>query len=112
MELTGTVKVIGETDQVSDKFKKRELVITTNENPTYPQHISVQATQDKVAMFDNLRVGQIVHCSINLRGREWVSPQGVTKYFNTIECWKLIADNDGTAPPQQSSGVVEDGLPF
>ena len=112
MELTGTVYQVGETEVVSDKFSKRELVIKTEDNPTYPQYVSIQATQAKCVMFDGLSVGQKVHCSINIRGREWTSPQGVVKFFNTIECWKLIADNDGTVAQQQNNVAPVDNLPF
>ena len=89
MELKGTIKQVGKTEKVSDKFSKREFVLTTNENPSYPQHISVQCTNDKCVMLENLSIGSEVTAHINLRGREWTSPKGETKYFNTIECWKL-----------------------
>jgi single-strand DNA-binding protein len=111
MKITGKVKLVGQTEQVSDKFKKRELVITTNDNPTYPQHISVQCTNDKCVMLDNLSVGTEVSLEINLRGREWMSPKGEVKYFNTIECWKV--DIIGSAPTIKSlPAPVVDDLPF
>lgn len=110
MKLQGKVKLVGQTEQVSDKFKKRELVITTNDNPTYPQHISVQCTNDKCVMLDNLSVGSEVSLEINLRGREWTSPSGQIKYFNTIECWKL--DVISSAPDVKSAPVQDDDLPF
>ena len=111
MNLKGKVKLVGQTEAVSDKFKKRDLVITTNENPTYPQYITVQCTNDKCVMLDNLSVGTEVSLEINLRGREWKSPKGEVKYFNTIECWKV--DVIGSAPVLKSlSSVVVDDLPF
>lgn len=111
MNLKGKVKLVGQTEAVSDKFKKRELVITTNENPTYPQYITVQCTNDKCVMLDNLSVGTEVSLEINLRGREWKSPQGDTRYFNTIECWKV--DVIGSAPVIKSlPAPIEDDLPF
>ena len=108
MKITGKIKMIGETEQVSDKFKKRELVVTTFENPTYPQHISMQCTNDKVVMLDNLTVGQEVSIEANLRGREWTSPTGQIKYFNTIECWKLDVIGEAVKP----APTVPDDLPF
>ena len=111
MNLKGKVKLVGQTEAVSDKFKKRDLVITTNENPTYPQYITVQCTNDKCVMLDNLSVGTEVSLEINLRGREWKSPQGDTRYFNTIECWKV--DVIGSAPMIKSlPAPIEDDLPF
>lgn len=110
MELKGKIKQVNDTETVSDKFKKRDFIITTNDNPTYPQHISVQCTQDKVSMLDNLPVGTEVTAHINLRGREWTSPKGDIKFFNTIECWKL--EVTGKVTPSPEKGIVEDHLPF
>lgn len=94
MEITGKIKVIKATEVVSDKFSKRELVITTNEQ--YHQDISIQFTQDKCNLLDNLSIGQMVEVSINLKGREWTSPQGEVKYFNTIEGWRIKVQNNKT----------------
>ncbi len=41
MEVLGRVKVINPVQQVSASFKKREVVVTTDEQ--YPQHISIDS---------------------------------------------------------------------
>lgn len=87
MELTGTIKKIGDTLTTSSGFQKRELVITTEEQ--YPQPISIEFLQEKTSLLDNYSEGAKVKISINLRGREWTSPQGEVKYFNSITGWKL-----------------------
>lgn len=88
MEVQGKVKVIGETQSFgANGFRKREIVITTEEQ--YPQHLSIEFVQDKVDLLDAYQVGQPVKISINLRGREWVNPQGETKYFNSIQGWRI-----------------------
>jgi hypothetical protein len=87
MEVVGTIKVINTTQEVSASFKKRELVVTTDEQ--YPQHIMIEFTQDKCSDLDKYRVGEEVRVSINLRGREWTNPQGETKYFNSIQGWRI-----------------------
>ena len=87
MEILGRVKVINPEQQVSATFKKRELVVTTDEQ--YPQHIMIEFTQDKTALLDAYAPGEQVKVSINLRGREWVNPQGETKYFNSIQGWRI-----------------------
>lgn len=109
MELQGKIKAIGETANVSEKFKKRDFVITTDADGKYPQHISLQCTQDKVALLDNMAIGQDVKCSINIRGREWTSPSGEVKYFNTIECWKLEIIGEQIKP---TLAPTVDDLPF
>jgi hypothetical protein len=87
MEVSGKIKVINPEQQVSASFKKRELVVTTDEQ--YPQHIMVEFTQDKCDLLNSYKVGEGVKVSINIRGREWVSPQGETKYFNSIQGWRI-----------------------
>jgi hypothetical protein len=87
MEVVGKVKFVGEEQSVSASFKKRELVVTTEEQ--YPQHILIEFAQDKCDLLNGLSVGAGVKVHINLRGREWVNPQGETKYFNQIQGWKV-----------------------
>lgn len=88
MEVSGRIKMIDETKSFgSNGFRKRELVVTTDEQ--YPQHILIEFTQDKCDLLNSYRTGEPVKVSINLRGREWVSPQGETKYFNSIQGWRI-----------------------
>tara|TARA_R110000764_G_scaffold179285_2_gene265363 strand:+ start:471 stop:746 length:276 start_codon:yes stop_codon:yes gene_type:complete len=88
MELLGIIKVLGSTQEFGAKgFKKRELVLTTTED--YPQMLMVEFTQDKCDLLNNYAVGQNVKVSINLRGREWINPQGEAKYFNSFQGWKI-----------------------
>ena len=88
MEVQGKIKLIDETKTYgSNGFRKREMVVTTEEQ--YPQHIMIEFVQDKTDLLNNFQVGQNVKVSINLRGREWVNPQGETKYFNSIQGWRI-----------------------
>ena len=127
MDITGKIKVITEAQQVSDKFKKREFVITDDSSSQYPQHISFQLTQDKCSLLDSYRVGEEVKVHFNLRGREWTSPKdGVVKYFNTLEAWRLekigsvnssAAASSAAAPVESTETFTatasqEDDLPF
>lgn len=105
MEITGKIKVINPEQQVSASYKKRELVVTTEEQ--YPQHILVEFTQDKCDLLNIFKVGESVKVSINLRGREWVNPQGESKYFNAIQGWRIFKDEPGANyPTPQSQSAV------
>lgn len=115
MEVTGRVKVINPTQQVSATFKKREIVVTTEEQ--YPQHIIMDFVQDKTDLLDQYKAGEMVKVSVNLRGREWVSPQGETKYFNTIQGWKIEklqpeTPVTGQMPPMPASEAFEPATNF
>jgi hypothetical protein len=95
MEVQGKIKLIGETKTFGNNgFQKRELVVTTEEQ--YPQHLMIEFVQDKTGLLDAFNVGDAVKIGINLRGREWQSPQGETKYFNSISGWRI--EKVGAAP--------------
>lgn len=96
-KLTGTVKVVNPTQVISEKFSKREFVIETQDQ--YPQLVMFQATQDKCSLLDNVQVSSQVEVSFNLRGREWTSPAGEVKYFNTLEAWRIEKVGQSNAMP-------------
>ena len=127
MEITGKIKWIDEVKTYgSNGFRKREIVVTTQEQ--YPQNIIIEFIQDKCELLDSYQIGQDVRIGINLRGREWVNPEGQTKYFNSIQGWRIDqldqgADNDESIPTQkpfetteldtnQNDNEEEDDLPF
>lgn len=124
MEIEGTIKAIDETKTYGNNgFRKREVVITTEEQ--YPQHLLIEFVQDKTNLLDAFSVGQPVKISINLRGREWTNPQGETKYFNSIQGWRIEQrqqDEAGAIPPVPPMDAFEpvdemneedhDDLPF
>jgi hypothetical protein len=122
MELKNVkIKSIGEIKTFGDAgFKVLKFVVETTDEQ-YPQVLELQCTQDKT---ENLikynKIGDMVDCSINLRGREWVNPQGETKVFNTIEAWKVFKSEGATVsittePFQPATYIKEedqDDLPF
>lgn len=88
MEVQGKVKLIGEIQKIGSKgFVKAELIVETDGE--YPQPINIEFTGDNTDFLAKLSVGDLVKVSINLRGREWTSPEGVVKYFNSIQGWKV-----------------------
>lgn len=92
MQVNGKIKVINPTQEVSASFKKRELVITTDEQ--YPQDILIEFNQGKCEDLNSYKVGDNVSVSINLRGRCWTNPQGEDKYFNSIQGWRIEKSNN------------------
>jgi hypothetical protein len=122
MEIKGKVHEIGTLQQVSETFKKRDLIIEYAENPTYPEYIRFEALQDKTALFDSLKAGDEVEVSFNLRGRPWTNKEGVTSYFNSLVVWRLttLTNTAGTTETPQYAPPVdlntpageEDDLPF
>ncbi len=123
MEITGKIKEIFETKEYgTNGFQKRQMVLTLEGQ--YPQHILIDFVQDKVNLLDSFKVGDDAKVSIDLRGRDWTSPAGETKYFNSINGWKIEAlSGDGAGgmqPPLPDEEPIDlnnfedldDDLPF
>src|SRR5690606_1180311 len=106
MEIQGKIKLIDETKTYGNNgFRKREVVITTEEQ--YPQTIMIEFRQDKTDVLNKFQVVQDVKISINIRGREWVNPQGEVKYFNSLNGWRI----ESLAPSQNYSGQEMPPMP-
>jgi hypothetical protein len=121
MNIQGKLKVKNDSIQVSEKFTKREFVITDDAS-MYPQDILFQLVNDKCNLIDSVSIGETIDVSFNLRGKLWVSPQGEEKYFNTLEAWKIekVTSLPAQGIPQQApptgpvatGGGDMDDLPF
>ena len=115
MEVTGKIKTINETATYgASGFRKRELIISTEEQ--YPQMLSLEFVQDKCDLLNNYEVGQDVKVSVNLRGREWINPEGKAVYFNSIQGWRIEKAEiqpqpQGNTPPPLADNEPDD-LPF
>lgn len=113
-EIQGKVKMIGDTQTFgSNGFQKREMVVTTDEQ--YPQDILIEFVQDKTGLLDKYRLGDTIKVDINLRGREWTSPQGEIKYFNTIQGWRITTLDEGSQEESVTASSLEeqdDDFPF
>ncbi len=99
-QFTGVLKVKNDTIQVSEKFSKREFVVTDTSSQ-YPQDVMFQLTQDKCSLLDNVNVNEQITVSFNLRGREWINPQGEAKYFNSLDAWRV----------EKAAGSMGGGIP-
>jgi hypothetical protein len=108
MEATGKLHTIFETKQVSQRFTKREFVVELTDNPKYPQVVLFQLTGDRCAQLDDLRVGDDVRIEFSLRGREWRSPSGEVKYFNSLDVWKIEAARVGRSSRASSNAAGGD----
>jgi hypothetical protein len=93
--LKGAIKSIGDINQISDSFKKREFVVV-DDSGQYEQTILFQAVQDRCEILDRFVEGSEVEVTFFLRGREWTNPKdGVVKVFNSLDAWKVEPLNKG-----------------
>lgn len=123
IETTGKLFKIFETKQVTERFSKREFVVEVQDGK-YPQTVLFQLTGDRCANLDSFREGDEVRVEFNLRGREWTSPKGEVRYFNSLDVWRLNPVNTSSSdydegfnqePPAGvggMGGMGEDDIPF
>ncbi|GAB3840789.1 DUF3127 domain-containing protein [Hymenobacter jeollabukensis] len=121
-EATGKLHEKFDTQQVSEKFSKREFVIEVVDGQ-YPEHIKFQLVQDKTSLVDAYKVGDEVRVQFNLRGRGF-NKNGQMLYFTNLEAWRIEAAAGGgqaapaarkDAQPQRPAPIASDDdndLPF
>ena len=119
MNIKGKLIVIGDIKEFSNNFRKRDVVVETLDQ--YPQKISIEFVQDTAQMINNYKLGDIVDIDINIRGREWTNKEGVLKYFNTIQGWRIKSDvqqemkeavTNAQHNPDREPVQAADDLPF
>ena len=92
-EMRVKVLAIGEVEQVSDNFKKREVIGMIEGE--YPDYHKFEFVQDKTELPDDLIEGTYATIHFNLRGRK-VDPKPKdkdqsAKYFTSLQAWKIDA---------------------
>lgn len=111
-EKKGKLVVLEDTNQISDKFKKRDFVLEDAENPEYIETIKFQATQANCDKLDAFNVGDMVNVSFNLKGKKW-EKDGKVSYFNNLDAWKfekLDVSSSSSSTPATEDEVGD--LPF
>jgi single-strand DNA-binding protein len=115
MQVSGTIESISEINTISDKLKKREVVIVTSEQ--YPQHLKIELVNARTEIFAPHGIGEQVTVDINLKGRKLADG----RVFCSIEGWRVKgaeAAAEGSAAPETaifgagSNSDDKDGLPF
>ena len=120
METTGRIHAVFEAQQITERFRKREFVVELADNPRYPQLVLFQLTGDRCEGLDGYEVGDEVKVEFSLRGREWKSPKGEMKYFNSLDVWAIqrsagVGAGDGYDEPPPPDGPppgLDEEIPF
>lgn len=83
-QLNGVIHSIKQTQNISDKFSKREFILATEHATPYPQYIKMEFTQDKCILLDQYAEGDNVSVDFNLRGNLHKDTA-----FVTLQAWKI-----------------------
>jgi len=107
MQTQGKIHVTFEAAQVTERFRKREFVLELEAASRYPQYVMFQLTGDRCNELDGFSAGDEIKVEFSLRGREWTSPKGEVRYFNSLEVWSV--DRVGDAPAAGSGNGASAG---
>jgi len=107
-KITGRIHELSEPEAKSEKFTVQTVVLETygdnDTNRQYPQYVELQAANancEKLTPFD---LGEVVTVSFDIRGRQWMKPNGnEVKYFNTLNLFRVDA---GDTTQQVSSAYA------
>jgi single-stranded DNA-binding protein len=115
-ESTGKLYAIFDAEQKTERFRKRDFVLEVTDS-RFPQHVLFQLTGDRCEVLDAFSKGDQVRVEFSLRGREWTSPSGDIRYFNSLDVWQIQASADASAgdeepPMPEEPPVFSDDPPF
>ncbi len=86
-KVNGKIISISDIVVISEKFRKRDFVIETEEN--YPQKLKLQLVQDKVDIIDKYKIGDSIEANINIKGKEWVGSNGIPTILMSLDVWSM-----------------------
>lgn len=122
MQIKGKVHELFPEQQVTDTFKKQEIVIEIADNPQYPEYVKFEALNDRTSLISDLTAGDSVEIDFNLKGKPWTNKEGKKQYFNQLVIWRVkcvsqayeavSAEPKYQPPVNISSAPEEDDLPF
>lgn len=104
--VTGELTHIGEIQEFDSGFKKRQIVVTTDEK--YPQTIPLDLIKDKVSEVDQIPLGTHICVHFNLRGNEWKD-----RFYVNLQAWRVETgykegQQDTPAEPTPAAGSATD----
>lgn len=92
-EMTGKIKKIFDQQDFPSGFYKQEFVVTTTED-RFPQDIKLDCLKEKVEMLKDLKEGDEVKVSFDIRGREWNE-----RFYVDLSAWKIEPAAAGSSAP-------------
>lgn len=93
----GKIYAMFDTEQKTERFRIREFVLEITDGGRFEQYVKFQLTGDRCESLDAFSKGDEIEVEFNLRGREWTSPSGDVRYFNSLDVWTLQAASQAGA---------------
>lgn len=99
LEVTGKLIEKYDTQNVSDRFRKREFVLELADEingNVYTNYAKMQLVQNKCDILDRFNIGDVLKVNFNIKGTKY-EKDGRTNYFSNLDAWRV--ENAATAQP-------------
>ena len=106
LEITGKLLVKQDTQQVSERFKKREFVLELSDEVNgnvYTNFAKMQLVQNKCDILDRFNEGDNVKVSFNIKGNKW-ERDGKVNYITNLDAWRIEAATQDAGMQQPPAG--------
>jgi single-strand DNA-binding protein len=110
-DLEGTLYDIKPTQQITEKFKKREFTVECS-NGNYTEFIRCELTGELTSRLDSSKIGAHVIAQCTIKGRYYNKKDGTQGHANNIVCYNVQAVNKELREPAEMYSKQELGVPF
>jgi len=111
MEVKGKLKSILETQEFKNDFKKRSVILVTNDK--YPQTLQIDFTNKNIELLKPFQIEEDVTIGINLRGTVSDKDPNNIRYFTNINGWRIDKlEAEVTNGQQNEARNDNDDFPF
>ncbi len=101
--ISGKIKFVDEVREFgANGFKKHQVVVETGDG-RWDNPIAVEFTKDNIELSKILKVGDQVQIQSRINGREWQGKDGITKWFTSINGYKISVENSDSQEDPSSS---------
>jgi hypothetical protein len=107
--IKGNLYEVFETKVLSEKFKKREIVIEYASNPQYPQYIKLDLQNDNCSLIDAFNIHDEVEVFFDLKGKPYTNRNGEKTYFTNLVVWRIVELNSKKSETPAAEEVPEPG---
>lgn len=84
IDLTGFIEHVGDVQNISEKFSKRDLVLRIDSGK-YTEFIRCEATNHACELLNGYKQDDEVTISVYLTGRKYNKPTGEVAYFTSVK---------------------------
>lgn len=120
MQIQGKLIQSTKVEQITDTFKKCNIILQTDGDTQYPQEVSIEVHNANIDKLKGLAKDDVVTVDVNLRGRRYDKEGQEPRWFNSLVMWKIEKTGtataaDPSAPPVAAAPTPaqdDDDLPF